>query len=88
MTEEMFPLLQEITDETRLVSEPDVKGMVRRLALDQKIVTEASGALAAVAALQESSSERGPSVAIVTGGSIDAAKLAAILADETLPTFV
>ncbi len=88
MTEEMFPLLQEIADGTRLVSEPDVKGMVRGLALDQKIITEASGALATVAALQESPSERGRSVAIVTGGSIDANKLAAILTDGTLPDFV
>ena len=56
--------------------------MVRRLALDQKIVAEASGALAVVAALEESPSERGRSVAIVTGSSIDAAKLAVILADE------
>ena len=88
MTEEMFPLLQEIADGTRLVSESDVKGMVRRLALDQKIVAEASGALAAVATLEESPSKRGRSVAIVTGGNIDAAKLAEILADETLPNFV
>lgn len=88
VTEAMFPLLEEIADGTRLVSELDVKGMVRRLALDQKIVAEASGALAAVAALQTDPSERGRSVAIVTGGSIDANKLAAILADDALPDFV
>jgi len=88
MTEEMFPLLKEIADGTCLVSEPNVKGMVRRLALDQKIVAEPSGALALVAALGESPARRGLSVAIVTGGSIDAAKLAAILVDETLPNFV
>ena len=73
---------------TCLVSEPSVKGMVRGLALDQKIVAEPSGALAVVAALEESPSRRGLSVAIVTGGSIDAEKLAAILSDETLPNFV
>jgi threonine dehydratase len=88
MTEEMFPLLKDIADATCLVSEANVKGMVRRLALDQKIVAEPSGALAVVAALQESPSKRGRSVAIVTGGSIDAEKLAAIVADETLPNFV
>jgi threonine dehydratase len=88
MTEEMFPLLKDIADATCLVSEANVKGMVRRLALDQKIVAEPSGALAVVAALQESPSKRGRSVAIVTGGSIDAEKLAAILSDETLPNFV
>jgi threonine dehydratase len=88
MTQEMFPLLRKLADATRLVSEQAVKGMVRRLALDQKIVVEASAALAAVAALQENPSERGCSVALVTGGSIDANKLAAILSDETLPDFV
>lgn len=88
MTEATFPLLKEIADGTCLVSEANVKGMVRRLALDQKIVAEPSGALAAVAALEESPSSRGRSVAIVTGGSIDAEKLAAILADETLPNFI
>lgn len=88
MTEAMFPLLKEIADGTSLVSEPNVKGMVRRLALEQKIVAEPSGALATVAALEEVPSRRGRSVAIVTGGSIDAAKLAAILSDETLPNFI
>ena len=88
MTEEMFPLLKEIADGTCLVSEPLVKGMVRRLALDQKIVAEPSGALAVVAALEERPSRRGRSVAIVTGGSIDAEQLAAILSDETLPNFI
>ena len=69
MTEEMFPLLKEIADGTCLVSEPSVKGMVRGLALDQKIVAEPSGALAVVAALEESPSRRGLSVAIVTGAA-------------------
>lgn len=87
MTDVMFPLLREVVDATRLVSESDVKGMVRRLALDQKIVAEPSGALAAIAALQESPSDRGRSVALVTGGSIDAPKMATILADDTLPDF-
>lgn len=84
MTEQMFPLLQELADGTRLVSESDVKSMVRSLALTQKIVAEPSGALAVAAALSDNPAERGRAVAIVTGGSLDAAKLVAILADETL----
>jgi threonine dehydratase len=83
MTDEMFPMLREITDDVRLVSEGVVKTMVRRLALDQKIVAEPSAALSVVAALEASPSVQGRSVAIVTGGSIDAGKLAAILTDET-----
>jgi len=77
MTEEMYPLLEELADGTRLVSERDVKAMVRRLALEQKIVAEPSGALTAAAALEEA----GLSVAIVTRGSIDAVKLARILTE-------
>ena len=87
MTEEMFPILRQLADATRLISEASVKGMIRRLAIEQKIVAEGSGALAAAAALMEEPSERGRSVAIVTGGSLDPAKLAAILTDETLRKF-
>ncbi|MGH9337230.1 MAG: pyridoxal-phosphate dependent enzyme, partial [Vicinamibacteria bacterium] len=79
MTEEMFPLLRELTSEARLVSEEGVKEAVRNLALWNKIVAEPSGALALAAALSMPKSERGKTVCLVTGGSIDPAKLAAIL---------
>ena len=61
----MFPLLQSLVDTTCLVSETRVKAMVRRLALDNKLVAEGSGALAAAAALSETASERGRAVCIV-----------------------
>jgi threonine dehydratase len=81
ITEEMFPLLRELTSEVRLVSEESVEKAVRNLALSNKIVVEPSGALALAAALEMRPDERGKAVCLVTGGSIDADKLAHILAD-------
>ena len=79
ITDEMFPLLSDLADEVVLVSEAAVKRSIRCLALENGIVAEGAGALALAAALE--SRDRGPAVALVTGGSIDQAKLAAILAD-------
>jgi threonine dehydratase len=53
---------------------------VRRLALQDKIVAEPSGALALAAALMVPAERRGTSACLVTGGSIDPEKLVAILA--------
>ena len=84
ITDEMFPRLHSLVDEARLVSEERVRAVIRALALDNKLVVEGSGALALAAALAEAPAERGRAVCIVTGGSIDPGKLAAILADESL----
>lgn len=80
ITDEMFPLLRDLVDETALVTDDEVRIAVRRLALDEKIVAEPSGALAVAAALATPAAERGTTVCIVTGGSIDAVKLVEILA--------
>jgi threonine dehydratase len=53
--------------------------MVRRLALEDKMVVEGSGALAVAAAQEIPRAERGVSVWLVTGGSIDRDKLVSIL---------
>lgn len=79
ITEEMFPLLKELVDESVLVSEKDVKAKVRRLALGNKIIAEPSGALATAAARAVDSKRRGLSVCLVTGGSIDVEKLLPML---------
>ncbi len=84
ITDEMFPRLRALVDATRLVSEERVRAVIRALALDNKLVVEGSGALALAAALAEAPAERGRAVCIVTGGSIDPGKLAAILADASL----
>lgn len=79
MTEEVFGILGELVDEVVLVSEEAVKGMVRRLALGNRMIVEPSGALAVAAAVAAPREERGRSVCVVTGGSIDTEKLVSIL---------
>ena len=82
ITDEMFPLLRDLVDDAVLVSEDDVRATVRRLAERDKIVAEPSGALALAAALATPPAERGTTVCIVSGGSIDPAMLAGILAES------
>ncbi len=79
MTDEMFPLLRELVDECLLVSEDDVRLAIRQLAFGNKVIAEGAGALAVAAAIQAPLHQRGKSVAIVTGGSIDLSKLLPIL---------
>jgi threonine dehydratase len=81
---EVFEILREVIDDVVLVSDTDVKRMIKRLALRNKIVTEGAGALAATAALATLPERRGLSVAIVSGGSIDPDFLATILTDPDL----
>jgi threonine dehydratase len=83
ITEEMFPVLRELSSSVALVSEDRVKSAVKSLALWNKVVAEPSGALSVAAALAIPKAQRGQwgkTVALVTGGSIDPAKLAGILA--------
>ncbi len=81
ITEEMFPLLRDLVDDAVLVSDDAVKASMRRLATDNKMIAEPSGALALAAASAIPDEKRGLSVCIVTGGSIDPRKLVAILGD-------
>lgn len=81
ITEEMYPLLSELADDVVLISEAAVRAAVRSLALGNRIVAEPSGALALAAALATPASERGVSVCLVTGGSIDRELLVEILGD-------
>jgi threonine dehydratase len=84
MFPEMYPLLRDLVDDIVTVDDELVIAAIRRLALRNKIVAEGAGALAVAAALQ--AQERGVgatrTIAIVSGGSIDAAKLAEILTGE------
>lgn len=83
ITEEMFPVLRDLADDVVLVSEEEVRAAIRLLAGGNHLIAEGSGALATAAALKSRTGARGPSVCIVTGGSIDLNKLAEILADGT-----
>lgn len=79
ITEELFPLLQQLVDDVVLVEDDDVRAAIRRLASGNKVIAEGSGALAVAAALSTPRQQRGVSVAIVTGGSIDLPLLLEIL---------
>ncbi len=84
ITQEMYPLIDGLADNAVLVPEDAVRSAIERLASRNKIVAEGSGALATAAALATPQDQRGRTVCIVTGGSIDMEKLTAILSDAPL----
>ena len=84
MTEEVFSALRDLVDDTVLASEEAVKATIKRLALGNRIIAEGSGALAVAAALAMPNRERGTTVCLVTGGSIDTEKFVRILGDEAV----
>lgn len=79
VTDEMWPLLRDVVDDTVTVSEEQVRDAIRRLALDNKLVVEGAGAASLAAAIATPAAERGLSVCVLSGGSIDGDKLAAIV---------
>jgi threonine dehydratase len=78
-TDGVLKLVMEVVDEVVLVSENDIKKAIRYLALENKLVTEGSGAMSLAAALNTPKEERGKTVCILTGGSIDSDKLIKII---------
>jgi threonine dehydratase len=79
ITDEMYPMLRSLVDEVVVVSEDQVKNSMRRLALRNKLVTEGAGAAALAAALLIPSEQRGTSVCVVSGGSVDEGLLREVL---------
>ena len=79
ITDEMYPMLRRLVDEVVLVTEMEVMVAMRRLALKDKLVTEGAGAAAVAAALATPLEERGLSVCIVSGGSVDRDLFARVL---------
>ncbi|TMJ20111.1 MAG: pyridoxal-phosphate dependent enzyme [Alphaproteobacteria bacterium] len=75
--DEMWSLLKRLVDEVIVVSLAEVEEVIRRLAAEHHVIAEGAGA-AAVAAAEKAGIDR--SVAIVSGGNIDRAELARILA--------
>jgi len=61
-----------------------VKKTLKALMLKRKLIVEGSGALATAAALQETVEDRGKSVCIISGGSIDTDKIVKILSDSSM----
>ena len=78
-SEKVLQLVKETIDDVVLVSEDQIADAIRYLALENKLVTEGAGAISLAAALNTPVEERGKTVCVLTGGSIDAGKLAKIL---------
>jgi len=81
-TAELLKLVLEAVDDVVLVSEDQIKDAIRYLALENKLVAEGSGAMSLAAARATPIEERGKTVCILTGGSIDAEKLAMIVSSQ------
>jgi threonine dehydratase len=84
ITDEMFPMLRRLVDHLVLVGEEEVMAAMRRLALGDKLVTEGAGAAAVAAALATPVEERGLSVCVVSGGSVDRSLFARVLGENGL----
>lgn len=81
---EVFEVLQEVADDVVLVTDDAVMSAMKRLALRNKVIAEPSAALSVAAALSIPSAERGTTVCVITGGSIDPAFFARLLTDESI----
>jgi threonine dehydratase len=79
---EMFELTRELVDGSLVADLDEVTAAVRLLAERARVVAEGAGATPVAAALAGKAGG-GKVVCVVSGGNIDAAKLAAILAGET-----
>ena len=78
-TNDVLRLVEETIDDVVLVTEEKIADAIRYLALENKLVSEGAGAISLAAALDTPVDERGKTACVITGGSIDAAKLAKIL---------
>lgn len=80
--ERSLGLARQVVDEIVLVSEAAVRRAIRRLYVEEGILAEGSGVVAA-AALHEGlvRAEGGAVLAVITGGNIDADRAASILAE-------
>jgi threo-3-hydroxy-L-aspartate ammonia-lyase len=82
-----FPHIRELVSDIVTVTEDEMLAAVRRLALRARLVAEPGGAVAVAAALSRTAGELGladgdgaPVVAVLSGGNIDPALLAGLLA--------
>jgi threonine dehydratase len=74
-----FAHLQRVLDEVITVSENDIRAAVREIALRAHLVSEPSGAVA-LAGYRLAPTPPGPTVTILSGGNVEPAVLAEILA--------
>jgi threonine dehydratase len=74
-----FPALQRLVDGCLTVSDDATRAAIYRLATGNKVVAEPAGAMAVAAALALPETERGKTVCIISGGSINPDLLADVL---------
>jgi threonine dehydratase len=79
VVDEMYGLLSQVIADVVVVSEAQVKDAVRSLAQSARLIAEGSGALAFAGACSIPAKERGTSVCILSGASIDSQRLIDIL---------
>jgi threonine dehydratase len=78
-----WPHVEAFVDDLVTVTEAEILGAVRRVALDARLVVEPSGAVPVAAALSgdgERSSGSGATVAVLSGGNVDPSLLREVLA--------
>jgi len=80
VVDQFFPDFQSLLAGCLTPTDAETKAAMYRLAMKNKLVTEGAGALAVAAALALPHEQRGRTVCILSGGSIDPGQLAAILA--------
>jgi len=81
MDPDTWPLLRDLPLEWATADDAETEAAIRHLALRNKLIAEGSGALPVAAALRHS--QGATSVALVSGGSIDAEKLARMVTGES-----
>ena len=79
--DETLAAVREYLDDVVTVPDEQTRAAIRLLATKNKIVAEGAAALSVAAALATPLEERGKTVCVVSGGSIDPALLAEILTD-------
>ena len=75
-----FQRARRVLDGMLLVEESEIADAMRLLFIHEGIVAEGSGAVGVAALLRGHFEPRGPTVVVVTGGNVDAARFAALLA--------
>ncbi|PZC47140.1 MAG: threonine dehydratase [Chloroflexi bacterium] len=79
ISDEIFPLLSKIIDKVVLISETSARKSIKRIAIQNNLVVEGSGGLSVAAALSTPQSQRGKSVCILSGSTIEPSTLADII---------
>ena len=78
-SDKLLQLVKETIDDVMLITEEQIADAIRYLAVENKLVSEGAGAISLAAALSTPVKERGKTVCVLTGGSIDSEKLVKIL---------